>query len=153
MEGAAKPERPMCDCGTRLAYWCPSCELLVTRSKPWIYVASKTRHAWIWKELRAAGHMIVASWIDEAGHGQTLDWADLWRRCVREVAFADVCVVYREDSELLKGALIEMGVALAKDKRVFFVGNPGGIDAVNHPSVTVFDSVEKAFVEIYKEVP
>jgi len=97
--------------------------------------------------------MIVASWIDEAGHGQTLDWADLWRRCVREVAFADVCVVYREDSELLKGALIEMGVALAKDKRVFFVGNPGGIDAVNHPSVTVFDSVEKAFVEIYKEVP
>jgi hypothetical protein len=118
---------------------------------PSIYVASKTRHAHMWKQMRADGHLIVSSWIDEAGHGDTLDWADLWRRCVREVSSADICLVYRQGDELLKGALIEMGVAFAKDKRVFFVGNPGGIDAVNHPLVTVFNSLESAIVAVDKE--
>ena len=75
------------------------------------YIASKSFHGHRWKELRAQGCRIVSTWIDECGAGETDDFSDLFDRCIREASQADVLILYREDGEILKGALIEAGAA------------------------------------------
>ncbi|HEX2554191.1 MAG TPA: hypothetical protein VHL98_10845 [Microvirga sp.] len=90
--------------------------------RPTIYIASKTTHAARWRDLRSAGLPIISTWIDEAGKGETACFADLWRRCVSEAASADALIVYREPGEVLKGAFVEVGAALASGKPVYAVG-------------------------------
>lgn len=90
-----------------------------------IYIASKTRHAGRWKDLRARGVPIISTWIDEAEVGATPDFDDLWRRCIREAATAKALVVYREQDDVLKGGWIEVGAALASGVPVYAVGLDG----------------------------
>jgi hypothetical protein len=88
-----------------------------------IYIASKTKHADKWIELRNRGINIISTWIDEAGPGQTKDMAYLCNRCIEESIRCDAMIVYAEEGDLLKGAFIEMGVALAvSGKRIYLVG-------------------------------
>lgn len=87
-----------------------------------IYIASKTRHADKWKALRAEGHNIISTWIDEAGKGESDDLTDLAKRCVNEAKNADRLILFSDDDELLKGALIEVGAALAYGVPVYVVG-------------------------------
>lgn len=108
-----------------------------------IYVASKTAHAAVWRDLRAIGHPIISTWIDEAGAGETSDFTDLWHRCIGEAARADVTVLYHEPGEVLKGAFIELGAALASGRRVFVVGDPPGTWPA-HPLVTRFPTITAA---------
>jgi hypothetical protein len=90
--------------------------------RPTIYIASRTRHAAKWRNLRRAGYPIISSWIDTAGI-ESEDWCDAWHRCFEEVARADGLVVYaQEDDQILRGALIEVGVALAEGVPVISVG-------------------------------
>ena len=86
-----------------------------------IYIASKTRHADKWRALRASGTTILSTWIDEAGTGETQDFADLWIRCVREAATCDALVFYAECGDVLKGAFVEVGAALAAGRPVYIV--------------------------------
>jgi hypothetical protein len=88
-----------------------------------IYVASKVRWAPRWRQLRAEGLPIISTWIDEAGAGETGDWADLWCRCLAEVARCHVLILYADESERLKGALVEVGAALALGKPVIVFGS------------------------------
>lgn len=92
-----------------------------------IYTASKTTHAQRWRMLRAVGCPVIATWIDEAGQGQTSDFADLWERCISEAAGADCVILYRQPGEVLKGALVEAGAALASGKPVLFAGDKDGL--------------------------
>lgn len=87
-----------------------------------IYTASKTKHAHLWTELRAQGYNVISTWIDEAGAGQTKDMSDLCRRCIEECMSCDAMLVYSEEGDYLKGAFIEMGVALAANKPIVLVG-------------------------------
>ena len=88
-----------------------------------IYVASKAvAHGPMWRARRAAGWPIISTWIDETDPEMMLDWPDLWGRCLREAAAADVLIVYHEAGEVLKGAFIEVGVALAQGTPVIAVG-------------------------------
>jgi hypothetical protein len=87
-----------------------------------IYMASKTRHGPRWRSLRAAGYPIISTWIDEAGVGETESFEDLWRRCVQEASTAEYTIVYREPGEVLKGAFVEVGAALASGRHVLSVG-------------------------------
>ena len=77
-----------------------------------LYTASKTKHAHLWKQLRDNQIPIVSTWIDEAEEGQTVDYGELAQRCVREVSEATAFVLYVESDDILKGALIELGVAM-----------------------------------------
>lgn len=108
-----------------------------------IYTASKTTHAWRWRALRDTGVPINSTWIDEAGVGETVDFRDLWARCVGEAAGADALVLYVEPGETLKGALVEVGAALASGVPVYVVGNPDG-SWVIHPLVRRCGSIEEA---------
>jgi hypothetical protein len=99
-----------------------------------IYVASKTQHAEMWRLLREHMH-IHASWIDEAGEGQTASYAELSVRCLEEIKQAAAFVLYCNPDDLLKGALIEVGAALAFGIPVYCVGDCSSLSRVfkQHP--------------------
>lgn len=95
------------------------------------YVASKVKHAGVWRALRDnAGCRIVSTWIDEAGEGQTSDYSELSDRCLSEINKSDVLLLYCEAGEILKGASIEAGAALALGKEVRCVGEASNLSRV-----------------------
>lgn len=82
-----------------------------------IYVASRAsvpERAAMWRDLRDNhGWNITASWIDEAGEGETADFTELWTRIHAEITRSDKLVLYARTEDFpLKGALIEVGIAL-----------------------------------------
>lgn len=97
-----------------------------------IYIASKTTHAERWRALRTDGLPIVSTWIDEAGLGESASLADLWRRNVLEAANAAALIVYHEPGETPKGALVEIGAAIACGVPVLWVGPQDGQTVVCH---------------------
>jgi len=108
-----------------------------------IYIASKTKHAARWRALRSLGVPISSSWIDEAGEGETSDWNDLWCRCLAEAKSAMSLILYVESDEILKGAYVEVGAALASGVPVFVVGEPAG-SFWRHHLVTRCATMEEA---------
>ncbi len=100
-----------------------------------IYIASKTKHAPKWRKLRANGLNIISTWIDEAGAGESIDLSDLAIRCIDEAKSADRLILYCEDADVLKGALIEVGAALAFGVPVFVVGSSYSLQTAlrHHP--------------------
>ena len=115
---------------------------------PSFYVASKTKHAEMWKAAREAGEPIIATWIDEAGPGQTKDPGELADRCVREAAQASATILYCEPGEALKGALIEVGAALAAGRLVVCVGTCASISETfnKHRNWRTAASISSAFI-------
>jgi hypothetical protein len=85
-----------------------------------LYVASRVKQAEVWKAYRARGWKINASWIDEAGEGETADFGELWDRIRGEIARSYALVFYAAgvDDFPVKGALVEVGMALAMGKPV-----------------------------------
>lgn len=97
---------------------------------PAIYMASKAHHRPRWRVLRdASGFNIVSSWIDTPDEYSTdptgLDYRRLWAKCVADVHRCDTLVVYVESGEHMKGALVEVGVALGLGKEVIITGDLG----------------------------
>ena len=86
---------------------------------------------------------IISTWIDEAVYKQSPSLSDLWIRCIREASMASALVLYIETGEVLKGALVEVGVALASGKRVYIVGDIVA-SWTHHPLVTQCNSVAEA---------
>ena len=95
-----------------------------------VYFASKVKHAHRWLALRAAGVKTASSWIDEAGEGETADYAELSERCLEEIAGAGRLVLYCEPDEILKGAILEAGAALMAGVPVFAVGECASLSRV-----------------------
>lgn len=112
-----------------------------------IYVASKSRHGQMWRDLRGDGLPICSTWIDESDGGATADWGDLWSRCVAEASSADALLALHVDGEEWKGAFVEIGAALAAGRPVFVVGKPPG-SWVHHPLVTLVPDLGQAFLAI-----
>lgn len=87
------------------------------------YVASRASlpdRPHMWRTFRDFhGVSITSTWIDEAGEGETGCFTELWDRITREIAAADRLVLYAEAGDFpLKGALIEVGIALGMGKPV-----------------------------------
>lgn len=102
-----------------------------------IYIASKARHGAEWQKLRDKGLPISSSWIDEYRIGDTADYTDLWKRCVVEASECDALIIvqFHNEEEILKGALVEAGAALAHGKPVYAV-NVLDQTFRYHPNVT-----------------
>ena len=115
-----------------------------------IYTASKTIHAPMWRKLRAEGYNIIATWIDEAGPGESESLPDLACRCITEPSDADVTVLYCEPHEILKGALVEVGAALASGRQVRVVGTAVNLVSafVHHPRWKQYESIQAAFADL-----
>jgi hypothetical protein len=107
----------------------------------------------MWRALRDEGYSITSTWIDEAEAGQTGDMSELWTRIAREVSESGRLVLYVEPNDFpLKGALIEVGMAIALLVPVMVVAPAVLIDAsyrpigswMKHPLVTRCIDVERA---------
>jgi len=73
----------------------------------------------MWRRLRREGWQITSSWIYEAGEGETADFEELWLRIEREISHSDALLLYAENGDFpLKGALVEVGIALGMGKPV-----------------------------------
>jgi hypothetical protein len=122
-----------------------------------IYVASRAsidERPRMWRDLRDAGWPISSSWIDEAGPEETKCFGDLWTRIAQEITASRGVVLYvRPDDFPLKGALIEVGMAMGQNKRIGIVA-PGLVleephlrpigSWVRHPLVRFFPELETA---------
>jgi hypothetical protein len=86
-----------------------------------IYVASRSRHAPMWKQYRREGYVIGSTWIDEAGEGETKSYSEFWERVAREIRESAALVLFVEvdDEKGMQGAFVEVGMALAAGIRVF----------------------------------
>jgi len=113
-----------------------------------IYIASKAKpeHAERWRQV-AKYYPVNSTWIYEAGQGESQDIADLWRRCVHEAATASAIVVYREAGEVLRGAWVEMGAALAHGVPVFAVGLEDQGTIARDPRIQHFRTFKEAFTD------
>lgn len=126
-----------------------------------IYVASRAsvpERGAMWRRFRSEGFRIVSSWIDEDGAGATESMEDLWQRISDEVAQAYGVVLYAEAGDFpLKGALIEVGIALGLSKPVVVCLPNVTLDPrsarpigswIFHPLVERIDDVEKALTAV-----
>lgn len=99
---------------------------------PKIYIASKSRHRPRWRGLRdTGGYNIISKWIDVddsliGDPDRTIkfnfNYPKLWADCVTDVKNCDVLVLYAEAGEHLKGALVEVGIAIALGKEIMVTG-------------------------------
>lgn len=119
------------------------------------YIASRVRHAPLWRQSRDEdGWKITSSWIDEAGPGETADLGALWVRIEAEVARSERLILYVEPDDFpLKGALVEVGIALAHKIPIRIVAPGVEIDLVSyrpigswcrHPLVTFAKTMDEA---------
>lgn len=97
-----------------------------------VYTASKLCHASLWKELRDDWTEIefTARWPIHYMSGDNPRWPEdpnfgsiFWRHDVEDVTRADVVLCYGGADEILRGALVEAGIALGQGKRVICVGH------------------------------
>jgi hypothetical protein len=130
---------------------------------PVLYVASRAsvpdRPA-MWRDLRdGRGWRIVASWIDEAGEGETADLGELWARIEGEIRSCDGLILYAEPGDFpLKGALVEVGIAIGAGKPVAVVlSDPSILEPrslrplgswAKHPLCRLRDSLDDARARI-----
>jgi len=116
------------------------------RKKQRIAVASKTYHAPMWRKLRGKGLPVISTWIDEAGEGESASYKDLAERCLREVASADMLILFCKQGDILKGAMIEAGASLASNIPVYCVGESESLSRVfsKHPLWFDVESIDRA---------
>lgn len=112
-----------------------------------IYVASKAKYGYMWLNYRDNENVpIISTWINEYKSGDTSDFSNLWLRCINEASSCSLLVLYAQPNDLLKGALVEVGAALAHDIPVILVGeNTAWRTFHHHPLVTKEDSLDKTF--------
>ncbi len=133
-------------------------------SKSGTYIASRAsipERSAAWRKLRANGWKITSSWIDEAGEGQTECMTELWARIEREVCNAERLILYVEQIDFpLKGALVEVGMALAAGVKVFVVAPHVELEPkscrpigswMNHPLVRHVATMDEALVGADRE--
>lgn len=121
------------------------------------YIASRAslpERSAAWRRLRRDGWKITCSWIDEAGAGQTADLGALWSRIEAEVTGSERLILYVEPEDFpLKGALVEVGMALACRIPIRVVAPGVVLDPVSlrpigswvrHPLVSFCDTMEEA---------
>lgn len=93
--------------------------------RPRVYAASRAsipQRPALWRALRAQGACIVSSWIDASEDEPDTDLSTLWARIEVEIRSCDRLVLYARPEDFpLKGALVEVGMALGMGKPVVVV--------------------------------
>jgi hypothetical protein len=135
----------------------PAINNMVNNGLSRFYVASRPsilERPAMWRALRASGHNIVSTWIDEPRVEGVFDFRELWHRIEAEIRSADELVLYLQPTDFpLKGALVEVGMALAMGKPVTVVApdvpiNPHDFSPLGswaaHPNVRLCDCLTTA---------
>lgn len=98
--------------------------------------------------------------IDADCDDTSTDFEALWTRIENEIRSCERLILYVEQEDFpLKGALVEVGMALALGVKVFIVAKDIAIDPsnfrpigswLNHPLVTMVDSMDTALIGAFK---
>lgn len=113
---------------------------------PIIYSASKIWQAKRWQYMRdVLGYNINATWIDipcgtpENPTGAKMltdaEKCELWVACSNQTRDCDMLICYAEKDEEQRGALVEIGGALANDNPVYLIGNCPSFMVAGHSDV------------------
>jgi hypothetical protein len=95
-----------------------------------VYGASVVGHAGLWKDRRRAwraqGIQITSTWIDAHDLGNEhrltpLFLAGQWIQNYQDLLHAKAVIVYAEKGDVLRGALVEAGIAMGMHKAVVLV--------------------------------
>lgn len=119
-----------------------------------VYTASKLSKGQVWKQLCAENdHLIFhARWLKHITLG-TPDTAEhasaFWQQDEQDVRDADAVLVWGDEGEHLRGALVEAGMALACGIPVIVVGDHPDYGTWRyHPGVTIATDIEDALARI-----
>ena len=116
-----------------------------------IYTASKLRHGPMWRNLCDHSRRFIfhARWLkhNKMGTPDTREEAvEFWRQDIQDVLTADAVIVYSENDEVLRGALVEVGVALSSGIPVFVIGHSTSYGTWQyHKGVTWVQSLDRFF--------
>lgn len=121
-----------------------------------IYAASRASivaRGKMWRDYRDKGSLIVSSWIDAKEELTTEFLTSLWSKIEQEIKLCDILVLYVSKEDFpLKGAFIEVGMAIALGKPVFIKLHDVDLNPVNfnplgswaaHPSVTFINHLDE----------
>lgn len=108
-----------------------------------IYVASKRVHAPLWRLMREGGFPIVARWLD-APEGTSK--RDVWTNAAEDIRSVACLVAYGLPSEVQKGLIAEVGMAIMLGRPVLYVGlDPDTYTMLSHPMCVPMASLAEAF--------
>jgi len=120
-------------------------------NKPKVYFASKLTYARRLWELALKWNLETTSrWLSQAdlelkGSPSTEEFGIFWLVDEEDVRRSDALIVYGEADDILKGALVEVGMAIALGKLVICVGASSSFGSwTNHPLVLIAPSLEGA---------
>ena len=114
-----------------------------------VYTASKLHHRERWRSLRSQWPDVTftARWpdLDKDIPSSSDEARSNWLKDEEDVRRADVVMVYAEDGDHLRGALIEAGMAIALGKTVMVVGeHPDFGTWRHHPRVVHASDLDHA---------
>ena len=126
-----------------------------------VYIASKLSYAFMFQglreEWRRRGIDLHARWFDQASleHVEhkltTHDFHVFWLVDEEDVRQSDAVILYAETGDKLRGALVEVGMAIALGKLVIVIGDhPDYGTWQHHPVVTRADSLDHAFTMLQR---
>lgn len=89
-----------------------------------VYFASKMHHAEKWRDLYSHVHLscrwpFLEPFVEPSPENARKFWLDDFT----DIENCDVLVCYAEEDEKLRGALVEVGIALGLGKIVYLVGD------------------------------
>lgn len=131
--------------------------------RPVVYVASRASAGRVamWREKRVGGWLTSSSWVDEGSVNGGKISPDLWFRIRCEIGESDGLILYAEPSDFpLKGALVEVGIALAYRKPVILVLPGVVIDSryrplgswITLPGVIQCPTLDVAYAEVGRAI-
>ena len=113
-----------------------------------VYGASLTKHAqmWIdWAEKHSEVVTLQSRWQAKFVAGATetpQDAREFWKEDEHDVEASDILIVYAADGDILRGALVEAGMAIALGTSVYIIGKSESYGTWQyHPSVTRIGSL------------
>jgi hypothetical protein len=116
-----------------------------------VYTASKLAKRAMWgrlaKEWEPLGIRFHARWYSQVDHGveETAENAEVfWVQDHEDAASADAILVYGEEGDHLRGALVEAGIGIALGIPVVVVGDFNYGTWIYHPGVTRVANLEEA---------
>lgn len=114
-----------------------------------VYFASKLGHGPRWRAITDPRIHAHARWLkhNQLGTPDTAEFASrFWVEDHEDVATADAVIVYGEEGEHLRGALVEAGIAIALKVPVYVIGDHADYGTWQyHPGVTRCATLDAAF--------
>lgn len=124
-----------------------------------VYTASKLRHGSKWRALcHVTRHVqFHARWLKHNLIGTPDDpevAKEFWLEDEQDVRDADAVIVYAEEGDHLRGALVEAGIAIACGVPVIVIGDhPDYGTWQYHPGVIRAPDIDKALVYLRRLTP